>query len=69
MENQQLNPKIDPRQQKGSPQQPRELRQIVQSADPERQDELKELASTLLEQELTPIRTSERTTGVRCDVP
>jgi hypothetical protein len=47
----------------------RELRQVVQSADPERQDELKELASTLLEQELTPIRTSERTTGVRCDVP
>ena len=40
----------------------RELGQIVQNADPERQHELKELASALLEQELTPIGTSERTT-------
>ena len=39
-----------------------ELRQVVQSADPERQDQLKELASALLNQELTPIGTAERTT-------
>jgi hypothetical protein len=40
----------------------RELGQIVQSADPERQDQLKELASTLLDQELIPVETSERAT-------
>jgi hypothetical protein len=40
----------------------RELGQLVQSADPERQNELKELASALLEQELTPLETTERAT-------
>ena len=40
----------------------RERGQVVQSADPERQDELKEPASALLEQEMTPIGTTERTT-------
>jgi hypothetical protein len=40
----------------------RELGQIVQSADLARQDQLKELASTLLDQELIPVETSERAT-------
>ena len=40
----------------------RELGQVVQSADPERQDQLKELASTLLDQELIPVEISERAT-------
>lgn len=40
----------------------RELGQVVQSADPERQDQLKELASALLDQELIPMGTGERVT-------
>jgi hypothetical protein len=40
----------------------RELRQVVQSADPEKQDQLKEYASTLLDQELLPMGSTERAT-------
>jgi hypothetical protein len=47
----------------------REMGEVVQSADPDRQDQLKELASALLDQELIPVGTSERTTQLRCDVP
>jgi Flp pilus assembly protein TadB len=37
----------------------REMGEVVQGADPDRQDQLKELASALLDQELIPIGTSE----------
>lgn len=40
----------------------REMGEVVQGADPDRQDQLKELASALLDQELIPVGTSERTT-------
>lgn len=40
----------------------REMGQVVQSADPDKQDQLKEFASTLLDQELIPMGTSERAT-------
>jgi hypothetical protein len=36
--------------------------EVVQSADPDRREELKEFASALLDQELIPMETSERTT-------
>jgi len=37
-----------------------ELAHVVRSADPERQDPLKDLAATLLDQELIPMESSER---------
>ena len=39
----------------------REIGHVVGSADPERQDQLKELVSTLVDQELAPIGTSDQT--------